>query len=423
MSYFGELRTNWQSLAAATAGLSAGLSLSAYTNAVMAPQFLEEFGWSRSDFVLTGVITMLTFVFLPVYGRLTDLFGVRRIAIIGVLGLPACWVGYSMMSGPIWQYFAINVVIIGLGVTTTPAIYSRLVATCFVKARGLALAIAISGPPLLGAMGAPALDAINQAYGWRAGCLTIAVVIGAIGALALVLISAENPTTRRPRGSDRTGDDYREIGRSPVFWILLIGVLLCNLYHTVTTSQLGVVLGDSLGSGEKVAVLISVFATAVIVGRFVCGVALDQLPPQAVAAVAMALPGLGCLLLASPWDGFGTLVVAVCCLGAAWGAEGDVIAYLVARRFDLSMYSTVLSILSAAIGVSSALGAFILSRTLQAGDSFNGFLIFAGIAAFVGGALFLALGRGSTDGTKAPDKTPAPAIASEVGTVPPHKGV
>ena len=72
MTYFGELRTHWRPLAASTAGLSAGLSLSAYTNAVMGPQFLAEFGWSRSDFVLTGTISLLTFVFLPVYGRLAD---------------------------------------------------------------------------------------------------------------------------------------------------------------------------------------------------------------------------------------------------------------------------------------------------------------------------------------------------------------
>ena len=64
-----------------------------------------------------------------------------------------------------------------------------------------------------------------------------------------------------------------------------------------------------------------------------------------------------------------------------------------ARRFSLTIYSTVLSILSAAIGVSSAVGAFILSRTLHASESFNGFLTFAGSAAFVGGALFLLLGR------------------------------
>lgn len=399
MSYFGELRTNWQPLVAATAGLSAGLSLSAYTNAVMAPQFLEEFQWSRSDFVLTGVITLLTFVFLPVYGRLTDLFGVRRIAVIGVIGLPLCWASYALMSGPIWQYFAINVVLIGLGVATTPAIYSRIVATCFDKARGLALAIAISGPPLLGAVGAPVLEVINRAYGWRVGCLAIAATIAVIGALALLLIPAESAGARRLRGEGKNGNDYRLIGRTRVFWILLGGVLLCNLYHTVTTSQLGVVLGDSLdggrATGAEVAALISVFAAAVIVGRFVCGVALDRFPAQLVAAIAMALPGLGCLLIASSWDSFTVLVVSVCCLGAAWGAEGDVIAYLVARRFDLTLYSTVLSILSAAIGVSSALGAFILSRTLQVSDSFNGFLVFTGVAAFIGGTLFLMLGRHS----------------------------
>ncbi|MCV7172358.1 MFS transporter [Mycobacterium manitobense] len=396
MSYFRELRTNWQPLAAATAGLSAGLSLSAYTNAAMGPQFLAEFGWSRADFALTGVITLLTFVFLPVYGRLTDLFGVRRIAILGVIGLPACWIGYSLMSGPIWQYFAINVVLIALGVTTTPSVYSRLVATRFKEARGLALAIAISGPPLLGAIGVPAVEAVNSAYGWRVGCLAIAAVIAAIGVLALTLIPAEDPTLRRAARDANTRNDYRAIGRSRVFWILLGGVLLCNLYHSVTTTQLGVMLGDSVPAGQAVAMLVSVFAVAVIVGRFACGIALDRLPAQIVAAVAMGLPGLGCLLIASPWDGFAVVVVAVCCLGAAWGAEGDVIAYLVARRFHLTIYSTVLSVLSAAIGVSSALGALILSRSLQASPSFNGFLTFAGAAAFAGGALFLLLGRPST---------------------------
>ena len=121
------------------------------------------------------------------------------------------------------------------------------------------------------------------------------------------------------------------------------------------------------------------------------------------------ITGLGCLLVASPWDNFTVLVVAVCCLGAAWGAEGDVIAYLVARRFDLTLYSTVLSILSAVIGVSSALGAFILSRTLQFSDSFNGFLVFAGIAAFLGGALFLAVGRqtGVTGASEPAAQSPA----------------
>ena len=389
MSYLGELRENWRPLSAATAGLAAGLSLSAYTNATMGPHFLTAFGWQRSDFALTGVIALLTFVFLPFYGRLTDLVGVRRVAIIGVVGMPLCWVAYALMSGPIWQYFAINVAIIALGTTTTPAIYSRLVATTFAKARGLALAIAISGPPLLGAVGAPVIEAVNRAYGWRVGCLVIAAAIAVIGAVALMLTSVQ---PQSPGRKHKGGKDYREIARTPVFWILLAAVLLCNLYHTVTTAQLGVVLGDSLGAGHAVALLVSVFAVAVIIGRFVCGLALDRLPPHFVAAVAMALPGLGCLLIASPWDGFGVLVVAVCCLGAAWGAEGDVIAYLVARRFPMSVYSTVLSLLSAAIGVSSAVGAMLLSRSLRASDSFNGFLVFAGCAAVLGGSMFLLVG-------------------------------
>jgi predicted MFS family arabinose efflux permease len=296
------------------------------------------------------------------------------------------------MSGPIWRYFAINVAIIALGVTTTPAIYSRIVATRFENARGLALAIAISGPPLLGAIGIPTLEVINRTYGWRVDCVTIAVAIAAIGAVALVLIPAEDRAVMHDRGEREAGNDYRAIASSPVFWILLAGILLCDLYHTVTTSALGVVLGDSTGVEQAVALLISIFAVAVIAGRFVCGVALDRFLPHVVAAAAMGLPGIVCFLIASSWDGLALLVVAVCCLGAAWGAEGDVIAYLVSRRFRLTIYSTVLSVLLAAIGVSSTLGAAI-SRALRESPSFNGFLIFAGSAAVLGGALFLLLGR------------------------------
>lgn len=316
-TYFGELRTHWQPLAAATAGLSAGLSLSAYTNAAMGPEFLAAFGWDRSEFVLTGVIALLTFVFLPAYGRLTDLVGVRRIAAIGVVGIPACWIAYALMTGPIWQYFAINAAIIALGTTTTPAIYSRIVATRFVYARGLALAIAISGPPLLGAVAAPALGAINRAHGWRVGCLVVAGTVAIIGALALLMIPDDERSARRPAAERRNDKDFRRIANTGAFWILLAAVLLCNLYHTVTTSQLGVMLGDSVPTGDAVALLISLFAAAVIVGRFVCGLALDRFPEQIVAAAAMALPGIGCLLIASRWDGFAVLVVSVCCLGAA----------------------------------------------------------------------------------------------------------
>lgn len=411
MTYLGELKSHWRPLAAATAGLSAGLSLSAYTNAVMGPQFLAAFGWDRADFALTGTITLLTFVFLPIYGRLTDLFGVRRVAVAGVVGLPVCWIGYALMSGPIWQYFAINVVLIALGVATTPAIYSRLVAACFVRARGLALAIAISGPPLLGAVGAPIVDAVNREHGWRVGCVVIAVSIAVIGALALVLVPPRDDVRAvadQVGGQRRSATAYRTIAASRVFWILLAAVLLCNLYHSVTTSQLGIMLRDSISDGETVATLVSVFAVAVIAGRFVCGVALDRWPAQVVGAVALGLPGLGCLLIATPYEALPVLVVAVCCLGAAWGAEGDVIAYLVARRFDLSVYSTVLSILSAGIGVSSALGAVVLSRLLHATDSFDAFLILSGVAAFVGGAALLLLG---------PAPAPVGADTAEQGAV------
>ena len=67
----------------------------------MAPQFLRASDGAARSSSLARIIALLTFIFLPFYGGLADLFGVRRITIVGAVGLPACSIAYSLMSGPI----------------------------------------------------------------------------------------------------------------------------------------------------------------------------------------------------------------------------------------------------------------------------------------------------------------------------------
>ena len=47
--------------------------------------------------------------------------------------------------------------------------------------RGLALAIAISGPPLLGAIATPPLAWVMETYGWRTGCVAFAGLMAVLG--------------------------------------------------------------------------------------------------------------------------------------------------------------------------------------------------------------------------------------------------
>ena len=58
--YLSELLTHWKPLLAAMIGLGSGYSTTGYITSIMAPELLREFGWSKSEFALIGVLGLLS---------------------------------------------------------------------------------------------------------------------------------------------------------------------------------------------------------------------------------------------------------------------------------------------------------------------------------------------------------------------------
>ena len=154
-SYWTEFRVHWWAMVAATIGLSAGMSLNAYVTSVFGPYLLSDFGWKKAEFALLGTFSLLTLLWIPVIGRMTDLFGVRRVASVGIVMFPISCIMLSMMDGDIRVFFGITILQNVLCTTTTTAVYSRVVAVRFDSGRGLALAISACGPAIVGALGSP----------------------------------------------------------------------------------------------------------------------------------------------------------------------------------------------------------------------------------------------------------------------------
>jgi predicted MFS family arabinose efflux permease len=395
MSYFSELRAQWRPLTAAFIGLGSGFSLTMYTTSIMAPHFLKEFGWSKSEFALVGSLSLLTIPVFPFIGRLADILGVRRTALIGVISLPLTFVAYSMMNGDIRIYITLFLLQSIFCVSTTATVYSRIVVQYVTRARGLALAIVASGPALTGAIGGPLLNNFVEARGWRAGYLALVVFSIIAGATALLLMPGERKAAgaaRAPRA--RTiRQDYPVIIANPAFWVLLSAMLLCNVALAISQTQLKLVILDNGVTAAGTSIMISSFAVGVLVGRFVSGVALDRYPAHLVAAVAMSLPSIGLILMASHLGTRPIVMLAVILIGFSLGGEGDVVAYLVVRNFGVRVYSSVLGILTAAIATSSSVGAALLSLTLKLTGRYSPFLIASAAAIAVGSLLFLLLGR------------------------------
>lgn len=417
-SYLAELRTAWRPLLAATLGLATGMSTIGTVTSAIAPTLVADAGWDRAEFALVGSLALLTALAFPFIGRLADVLGVRQTALIGMITFPLTYLAWSLWGADLSTYVAIFVVQSVLCVTTTATVYTRLVVQHFERARGLALAIAVSGPAVTGAIGGPILNHYVEANGWSAAYQAVAL----FSAIAAVVVFLLIPPARRdanapPRPKRRARDDYPAIFRSRTFWILLAAMLLCNLPQTIILVQLKMILLDNGVSGEGAAVMFSALSIGMLVGRFGAGLALDRLPPHLVAFLTLSLPSIGLFLLASSLDTAPILTFAVFCIGFAFGAEGDVIGFLVARYFGVMIYGSVMGLLTCAMSMSVALGAILVSYSLSSTGGYELYLVIVGVAVLIGAGLLLLLGRGERSDEEARAIEQAEPARTAVGPI------
>jgi MFS family permease len=395
VNYLREFRLNWRHLAAASIGMASGHTLNLYIANVFAPHLLREFGWSKSQFALSGVSILLAVVCLPIAGRLTDMIGVRRILIFGIASTPFIYLGYSLQNGAFGVFLLLNLLQVVVGAVTTSLVYSRLIAQSFDRRRGMALGIAASAAPAVGGILAPLLAGFIAGHGWRTGYIAVAVGTALGGAAAFLLIPRQADEAARSRAqADRQATrDYREILRNPAFHAIAAGMALCNLTLIVQSSQLKLILLDTGAPDDTATMMLPVYASAIIVGRLLCGLALDRFPTHIIATIALGMPALGQFILASGMSDVGWLVTAVALIGLAMGAELDVLAYLVMRYFKVVVYSTVYGLLQPTISLSAAIGSLLLSLTLKVSDGFGLFLYVTAGVTLIGSGFFLLLGR------------------------------
>jgi MFS family permease len=388
--YFSELRFNWQALMSGAVGMALGSALSHYTLSLFGPALIKDLGWSKAEFALIGSVPLATMVLIPVAGRFVDRFGPRLAAIVGFLGVPLGFLWMSLMSGNLIEYFAIYLAQHVFGILTTSMVFCRVIVERFDRARGIALSLIMSAPPLAGAIAAPFMAEIIGSEGWRAGFLAMAAITAAGGVVAISLMGrGRRRSEARPAIVKLSRPEFMALIRNPVLLMLIGGMVLVNLPQAFAQSQLKLIALDNGVSDGSATAMVSLYAVGVIIGRFLTGVALDaKVRPHLVAIVALGLPAVGYALFASGTAVAAILMGGVLLVGLAQGAESDIGAYLISRRFDLKNFSLLLSFLTMSIGIGSALGSFVLSYTLYLTDSYTPFLVLAAAGTVLGAVAF-----------------------------------
>lgn len=416
--YLSEFRLHWQPLLAASIGLALGSALGHYTLSLFGPALIAAFGWSKAQFALIGSAPLATLFLVPFAGRFTDRFGTRVAAMVGFTALPLGFLAFAMMSGDILQFFAIYVLQHVFAILTTSMVFCRVVAERFDTARGIALSLVMTAPPLAGAVAAPLIGGLIDAEGWRAGYLAMAAITAAGGLVAITMMG-RNKRQAPPRAELRLSrKELGELLRHPTLILILAGMFLVNIPQVVASSQLKLIVMDRGIASETATWMVSLYALGVIIGRFLSGLALDRVQPHLVAIAALGLPAIGYFIFASPLTSVTILAAAVVIIGLAQGAESDIGAYLISRRFDMKNFSLLLACLTAMLGLGSAVGAAILSFSHQYLGGDVPFLLVAAVATLLGALLFALTGARRAQG-RAPDaadeKTVEQAIAGEIG--------
>lgn len=389
-----EWRRGWRVAIAAAIGLGVGTGLLAFLAGLFIGPLQAEFGWTRSQIALASVFHVASVVLMPFLGRIVDRYGARPTGMIALTLWSCAFVALAFMNGEIWQYYVIQAFMAVVGLATSVVTFTRPVAAWFDKARGSALGFAIAGTSMTSIVLYPILQAVIAAYGWRAGYLFVGALPIVIG-LPIIWRWLHPAPAAKPQSAEQVapplaGASFGEAVRDVRFWFLLVAMFAGNIPVGGILNQLQPLLTDK-GFDPAVAAMIgSVFAASVAIGRIGGGILLDRFPPSLVVIVCLSAPVVGAALMLTPAPHLWVAIVATVTFGMAQGTEADFLAFFIARYFGIRSYATIYGALMAVAAASLSVGVLLYAG---AHDAFGGYgpalMLQMGLMAFTATMLVL----------------------------------
>jgi MFS family permease len=387
----------WRVAAASSVGVFVSFaSLLVYTFGVFLKPLAETFSWSREAVSAAfGVAAMTVAVVSPPLGYLLDRVSPRRIILpcITIFGL--AFASLALLTPPVWHLYAVFLVIGIVANGTAQMAYTRAVSSWFVRRRGMALAVVMSG----GAVGAmvlpPVAEALIQQFGWRTACVILGGGVLVIGLPCAALWVRERPAEARLASSAPTtmaGASVTVGLRSRVFWILVAVLFGSSIAQNGAITHMAALLTDRGVPAGGAALVVSAMGGASLVGRFFTGWLLDRFYAPRVSLVLLSTAAAGAFLLSGAHS-FAAGMVASILIGLGMGAEADVTPYLLSRYFGLRSFATLYGFTWTAYAIAGAIGPILMGRAYDATGSYQALLGALALATFAVALLMLLMPR------------------------------
>ncbi len=261
----------WVVVAAAFTLMFVGFG-AAYSFAAFFTAFEAEFGASRGDIALVfSVAAFLWFLSGAPAGVLADRYGVRRVALAGVVCLAlALWI--ASVAGSLGVLYATYSIGLGLGVGLVYVPSIGAVQPWFAANRAFASGLAVAGIGA-GNFAGPLLAAWwIELFGWRGAYVALAIFVLILGGLAALLIKE----TEHQATGIREGIPLSAALRTTPFWLLFASLVLSCIGLFVPMVHLGPYAADAGYTEAQGVALVSLIGLGSLAGRFAVGGPADR---------------------------------------------------------------------------------------------------------------------------------------------------
>ena len=331
-----------------------------YCFALFTLPWLDEFGASRRDIMLTiSVLQIGTALMGPFVGRYLDHVNLRSVVFLGLLALI---LGLYLVRAAtaLWQIWLVYVTLMPLAALMMGTLASQtLIAKWFETERGLALGLSAIGTSIGGVIFPWLVAGWLTDFGWRETLHLLAVA-------ALVLVA---PLTlivlRRQPPADTVSDEAlqavsgkgrpwstREILSTALFWLPFTAFIPISMGFSALQFNLGVFTRDLGLDDQAAAPLIMTSSVCMIIGKLFFGGLGDRLDHRLLYWGSMSL--LCCayvtLLVTDSYEG---LFVGVICMGLAGGGILPLLGVIFGARFGVASFGRVMGL----VGVVMMFGA------------------------------------------------------------------
>ncbi len=353
---------------------------------VVLVQLEAHFGASRST--LTGAVLLnmvVVSVLQPVVGSVGDRIGAKRVLVVGCLLVGALLVPLSFATA-VWQLYLLYGVVAAVGfAAVSPVNTTTLVNRWFVERRGTALALATSGTAFGQLLIVPLATWTLVRTDWQTTYRLLAALLIVVVAPLGVLLLREPTRAASARG--RWGE-RRDGGapaatvllslRSPAFWLLAYGFLVCGFTMAFANTHF-MAFADDMGMEPMAAAdVIAVVAIFSIIGTVLLGLLADRFQRPPVLALTYALRGLSFLLLFFLPVGSLTFVYAVV-LGVSWTATTPLTAAIAGDLYGHANLGAIFGAMFTFMHIGFGLGAYLDGLMYDLGGQYHGALIANGV--------------------------------------------